>query len=128
MPTSDPHSKMMCKFRELLKLLNINLNHFPTHEKYALTTQIRECAYLIHGYIIEGEKRYQKKTTLTNLDIEHEKLRCMLSLAFELGYFEYHNSKHQRTEGNALKRYTSLSILVNELGAMIGGWIKHASK
>lgn len=69
MPTSDPHSKLLCKFREMLKLLTINLNHFPTHEKFALTTQIRECAYLIHGYIIEGEKRYQKKTTLTNLDI-----------------------------------------------------------
>lgn len=47
----------------------------------------------------------------------------MLSLAFEMGYFAYHNTKHERTEGNALRRYTSLSILVNELGAMIGGWI-----
>ena len=112
----------------MVKLLSINLNHFPTHEKFGLTTRIRNCAYSIYELIIEGEKRYTKKTTLTNLDIEHEKLRMLLNLAFELGYFDYHNTKHTRSEGDALRRYTSLSIYVNELGAMIGGWIRCETK
>lgn len=76
------------KFTEFIKLLNIYLNHFPRHEKYALANLVRNTAYEIYDYITEGQKRYHKKTTLTNLDIAHERLRMQLYLANELGYFQ----------------------------------------
>lgn len=85
----DPEAIINIKFIEMMKLLNIYLNHFPKHEKYALCNLIRTTAYELYNLIIEGQKKYYKKTTLTNLDIVHEKLRMQVNLAFELGYFNF---------------------------------------
>ena len=59
------------KFMEFIKLLNVYLNHFPKHEKYAFSNRTRNTAYEIYDLIVEGQKRYHKKTTLVNLDIIH---------------------------------------------------------
>lgn len=111
------------KFVEFMKLLNVYLNHFPRHEKYALSNRIRNTAYEMYDYVTEGQKRYHKKTTLTNLDIAHERLRMQLWLAYNLGYFRFGKKDEapQATEG---RRYAAISRGVDELGRMIGGWIK----
>ncbi|MFA7029991.1 MAG: four helix bundle protein [Candidatus Cloacimonadaceae bacterium] len=57
------------KFLEMAKLLNVYLNHFPRHEKYALANNIRNTAYSMYDLITECQKRYFKKTSLTELDI-----------------------------------------------------------
>lgn len=62
------------------------------------------------------------------LDVHHEQLRTFINLAFEMGYFGYHHQKSTRSPSDALRRYTAVSILVNELGAMIGGWIRSLRK
>lgn len=110
------------KFMELAKLLNIYLNHFPRHEKYALANRIRNTAYEIYDLISEGQKRYHKKTTLTELDIAHERLRMQLYLSYELGYFGYKHGEQDSSMEES--RFVSISALVDELGKMIGGWIK----
>lgn len=114
------------RFVEMAKLLNIYLNHFPRHEKYALSTRIRNTLYQVYDYITEGQKRYHKKTTLTNLDISHEQLRMQLHLANELGYFRFRDGKTDDKDPDQLAqhRYTAISRLVDEIGRMIGGWIQ----
>lgn len=82
-------AKLDVKFIEFAQQMNLYLNHFPKHEKFGLSQQIRNAAYAVHGYIVESQKRYMKKTSLTNLDICHEQLRMFLRLAFELGYFKF---------------------------------------
>jgi len=79
------------KFMEMVKLLNIYLNHFPKHEKYALANNIRNTAYRLYDLITECHKKYFKKTTASELDITHEKLRMQVYLASELGYFKFKN-------------------------------------
>ena len=118
-------AKLDRKFTEFAKLMNVYLNHFPKHEKYGLALEIRKTAYEMYGYIVESQKRYYKKTSLTNLDICHEKLRMFLRLANELGYFGFKDSRlaEKDSEGIAEHRYTSIGRLVDELGRMIGGWI-----
>lgn len=111
------------KFTEMMKLLNIYLNHFPKYEKYALCTQIRNTAYEIYNLITEGQKRYYKKTTLTALDIAHESLRMQVYLAHELGYFCFKDGRPGKTKSGE-QRYLAISKQVDELGRMIGGWIK----
>lgn len=113
------------KFLEFAKLLDIYLNHFPKHEKYALANRIRNTAYEVYDLISEGQKRYHKKTTLTDLDITHEKLRMQIRLANELGYFGYADAREVKKSHEELEqhRYLTLSIMVDELGRMIGGWI-----
>jgi len=114
------------KFAEFAKLMNVYLNHFPRHEKYALANRIRNTAYEMYDYITEGQKRYFKKTSLTGLDIIHEKLRMQLYLAYELGYFSFKDGKEadQAPGELAEHRFSALNALVDELGKMIGGWIK----
>lgn len=110
------------KFLELAKLLNIYLNHFPKHEKYALCNTIRTSAYRVYDLIVECQKRYYKKTSLSELDIAHEKLRMQLHLAFELGYFRFKNGK-ESNDVHAHRRYLAISKLVDEIGKIIGAWI-----
>ena len=118
-------AKLDRKFVDFARQMNLYLNHFPKHEKYGLSLQIRNAAYDVYGYVVESQKRYHKKTSLTNLDIRHEQLRMLIRLAFELGYFEFDNG--ERDDGHpeqlAAKRYTALSSRIDELGRMIGGWL-----
>ena len=120
----DPEAAILHKCRELILLLNVNLNHFPRHEKYALCQQIRVAVYDVLKGLVECQKRYHNKTSLTRLDVQHEQLRTLVNLAFEMGYFGYHHHQRGRSDAESLRRYTAVSILVNELGAMIGGWIR----
>jgi len=106
-----------------MKLLNIYLNHFPKHEKFALALQIRQTAYRVFDLMVECQKRYYKKTSLSELDITHEKLRMQIYLANELGYFSFKNGKHD-TSTSSTHRYLAISRIVDEIGKMIGSWIK----
>lgn len=63
-------------------LLNVHLNHFPKHEKYGLSQSIRQAAYDVYTLLVEGQKRYHNKTTLSKLDVKHEQLRMLVNLLF----------------------------------------------
>jgi ssDNA-specific exonuclease RecJ len=118
-------AKLDVKFIAFAKQMNLYLNHFPSHEKFGLSQVIRCKAYEIYGLVVESQKRYQKKTSLTHLDVCHEQLRMLLRLAFELGYFEFKDGAKAASgvEKTAAHRYLVISRLVDELGRMIGGWI-----
>ena len=118
---------MDTRFVDFARQMNLYLNHFPKHERYGLSQQIRNTAYEMYGFVIESQKRYQKKTSLTNLDIAHEQLRMFLRLAFELGYFKFKDgalSTDKDHDKTATHRYLVISRMVDELGRMIGGWIQ----
>lgn len=113
------------KYTDMVKLLNIHLNHFPKHEKYGLCLKIRNCAYELYELMIECKKKYYNKTTFSKLDIKHEQLRMLLKLAFDLGYYDYRQGKSLNNHDESFRRFTAISIIVNDIGKMIGGWIKH---
>ncbi len=121
----NPEANLCRKFMEFSKLLNIYLNHFPKFERFALEQRIRNTAYEVYDLISEGQKRYFKKTTLTDLDITHERLRMQLLLAYELGYFRFKDGKKQEKSGGELEahRFMAITKLNDELGRMVGGWI-----
>ncbi len=114
------------KFVEFAKLLNLYLNHFPKSEKYGLAQQIRQAAYDVYGMIVEAQKRFHKKTTLSNLSVRHEQLRMFINLAHELGYFEFKDGSRSDDSPRRLAahRHVAVSRLVDELGRMIGGWVR----
>jgi hypothetical protein len=119
---ANSEAQIVMRFVEMAKLLNVYLNHFPRHERYALSTLIRRTLYELFDLITEGQKRYHKKTTLTNLDITHERLRMQVWLAHELGYFGYHDGR-QGEDSDPARRYLAINRLIDEVGRMIGGWI-----
>ena len=119
---TDGEAVLNHKFMEMIKLLNVYLNHFPRHEKYALANMIRNTAYALYDLVTECQKRYFKKTSLTELDIMHEKLRMQVYLANELGYFGFKDGKENGSVSSA-KRFMAITKLIDEMGRMIGGWI-----
>jgi len=111
------------KFVEMMKLLNTYLNHFPRYEKFALSNNIRNTAYGVYDLITECQKKYYKKTSLTSLDIEHEKLRMQVFLANELGYFAFKDGTKNLEKVDPSHRFLAISLLIDEIGKIIGAWI-----
>lgn len=79
--------------------------------------------YECYAFFVEGYKRYHKRTTLTNLDIRHEQWRMLVNTANELEYFNFKDGKKLKGKEVAIRRFTAISLLIDELGRMIGGWI-----
>jgi (p)ppGpp synthase/HD superfamily hydrolase len=123
----DPNIVMYEKYMEYYYLMNIYLNHFPKHEKYALCTQIRNKSLEVYSLMVEVAKRYHKKTTLTNLDIAHQQLRMLINLAQRMGYFRFKNGKDEDDFKYEQHKILAITNLVNELGRMIGAWIKRVN-
>ena len=122
----DFDTTFMRKFKTFNKQINIYLNHFPKSEKYALSQSIRVDLYKVFDLIIEGQKRYHKKTTLTDLDISFDRLKAKLLLAYHLGYFSFKDGKTDDKNPMTIaeKRYSTISLMASELGKFIGSWIK----
>lgn len=87
------------------------LAQFPKSEKFALVTDIKHSMDILLSRCIEAQKRYYKKTTLQDMDVEVMKLRAYIRLSFQLGFLP-------------VKKYEIWSEKMVEIGKMLGGWIK----
>lgn len=87
------------------------LSQFPKSEKFALVTDIKHGMDILLSRCIEAQKRYYKKTTLQDMDVEVMKLRAYIRLSFQLGFLP-------------VKKYEIWSEKMVEIGKMLGGWIK----
>ena len=87
------------------------LTQFPKAVKFSLAEDIRNCMNKLLELTIEEEKRYIKKTTIQNMDIENEKLKIYIRLSYQLRYIDKH-------------RYGVWESKIVEIGKMIGGLIK----
>jgi len=99
------------------------LAHFPNCHKFTLTQGIRQAYLDVYNLTTEAQKRYHKKTTLTQLDVRHEQLRMLVHLANELGLFDYSGGRRDAAAPGT-HRFVVLLRMVDELGRMIGGWGK----
>lgn len=91
------------------------LAQYPKAEKFALVVDIKRCMHKILEKIIEANKKYYKKTTLQELDVEIMKLKAYLRLSYNLKFLPP-------------KKYEIWSAKSVELGRMVGGWIKSSKK
>ena len=107
--------KILQKSFDMMKYAHSALAQFPKSENFALVVDIKRCMDLILERIIEGNKKYYKKTTLQELDVEINKLKAYVRLSYILGFLP-------------TKKYEIWSDMVVELGKMVGGWIKSQQK
>ncbi len=91
------------------------LAQFPKSEKFALAADIKMCMHKVLEYIIVAHKKYYKKTTLQELDVEVTKLKVFVRLARDLGFLP-------------VKKYEIWTGYLVEIGKMVGGWIKSTKK
>ncbi|MCL1161514.1 diversity-generating retroelement protein Avd [Shewanella chilikensis] len=99
------------KCREMMMYGYQAIKQFPKHERHVLGAEIRLSMLQLQRLIITAFKRYHKKTTLTDLDIELAILKRRVRLAKDLRYIN-------------IKRYEIWVGQLVELGKMIGGWIR----
>jgi len=103
------------KIREMIKYNSVMLVHFPKHEKFLLAETIRDLGYSIFEGAIIVNKRFHKKTTLTEMNVNHELLRQLVNLSYELKYI---NAQKHRVSQNH----------ISEVGKMIGAWVKRLNE
>ena len=102
---------LLQKILDMMEYGYVCLRQFPKSEKYALATDIKRCMDEMVSLAITAQKRYYKKTTLQDLDIEIMKLRVYIRLAYRLRFLP-------------MEKYENWSAKVVEIGKMLGGWIK----
>jgi four helix bundle protein len=103
--------KILQKVFDMIKYGYGALAQFPKSEKFALAADIKHCLDIILERVIEASKKYYKKTTLQELDVEVAKLKAYLRLSQSLGFLPF-------------KKYEIWSGMAIEIGRMVGGWIK----
>lgn len=87
------------------------LAQYPKSEKFSMCADIKHVMDQMLELIIEAEKKYFKKTTLQDLDVEIAKLKAYIRLSFDLRFISTHT-------------YEVWSAKVVEIGKMLGGWMK----
>lgn len=105
--------EILLKFEGVMDYGHAALQQFPKHQRHVLAARIDSCMTDILELILTANLRYHKKTTLTELDIKLHVLRHLLRLAKRRGYL-------------SMRRYEVWSRHINEVGRMVGGWIKWA--
>jgi hypothetical protein len=89
----------------------VALRQFPVFERHVLAAEMRGSMWSLLRLIVLCNKRYYKKTTLQDLDVELDLLRAQVRLAKGLGYLDF-------------KKYEHWAKLNDEIGRMLGGWLK----
>lgn len=89
----------------------VALRQFPAFERHVLAAEMRSSMWGLLKLIVVCNKKYFKKTTMQELDAELDLLRCQVRIAKQLGYLDF-------------KKYEHWSSLNDEIGRMLGGWLK----
>ena len=87
------------------------LNQFPKVQKFVMAASIRAQMHSLLELCITANKKYFKKTTMQDMDVALDILRHYIRLAKDLGYLPF-------------KKYENWSKLLDEIGRMLGGWMK----
>ena len=103
--------KTLQKIEDMMEYAYPALAQFPKAEKFSLAQDIRHSMNLLLELTITEDKKYTKKTTLENMDIELSKLKVYIRLAMKLRFISFH-------------RYEVWEGMLVEIGKMIGGLLK----
>ncbi|WP_024346601.1 diversity-generating retroelement protein Avd [Lacrimispora indolis] len=99
------------KTKDLMQYLYISFVKYPRSEKLGFVADYKKCLFSFLGYIITAQKKYYKKTTLQDADVQLELLRLFNDLSYDMKFIDE-------------KRYKLISDRLCEIGRLLGGWIK----
>lgn len=99
------------KVYDMIEYGYIALRQYPKSERHTLAAETKRSMYELMKLVIRANKKYHKKTTLQDLDIELENLRYLVRLGMRLGFLPF-------------KKFEVWSKQLDEIGRMLGGWIK----
>jgi four helix bundle protein len=103
--------QILQKTYDMVQYGYVCLRQFPKSEKFALAAEIKGVMARLLRLIVRANKRYHKKTTLQDVDIELATLRTYVRLAKDLKFLPF-------------RKYENWAKMLDEIGRMLGGWIK----
>ena len=128
------------KIEDMMKYGKKAVAQFPRRERQT-ADEIRKTMLEMYKLSIMIERKYFKKTTLQELDVQLEILRHLVRLASDKDYYDERTPKKspdgntiKDKNGNAeyvkvqpplpMKKYECWSNMLSEIGRLIGGYIK----
>jgi len=99
------------KTYDLILWLYPTVNKFPKSQRFVLGQHIENLSLEILEKIIEVNTYQKKAELLKKISIELDKLRFLIRLSRDLKMID-------------LRKYEIASEKINEIGKMLGGWIK----
>ncbi|ALO46564.1 diversity-generating retroelement protein Avd [Pseudohongiella spirulinae] len=103
------------KVEDMIDYGYIALRQFPKSERHVLSAEIRQCMWSILRCVIKCNLARDKRAALLQLDVELNVLRSFLRRAMQYQFLQF-------------KKFEHWSKLNDEIGRMIGGWIKSQSQ
>ncbi len=103
--------KIRQKTEDMIKYGYICLRQFPKSEKHTLAAQVKVCMVGLLRLIIACNKQFSKRTAMREVDVELDILRAYVRLSHELGFLPF-------------RKYENWAKMNDEIGKMLGGWIK----
>lgn len=114
-PDDEEELLIVKKITEMMEYAYLALAQFPRSEKQAMVADIKRCIDRLLERAIEANKKYFKKNTLQEMDVELAKLKKYIRLAYRLKFLPY-------------KKYKNWTAMTKEIGRMLGGWIKSTKR
>ncbi len=99
------------KWIDFLKWLFVTTDKFPKKTRFTFVDHLTRLSLLVVEDIVEARYSRNKTPLLKRVNMNLEKLRVLMRICFEL-----------RLLSKKSYQYSSRSI--NEIGKMLGGWIK----
>ncbi len=91
------------------------LRQYPKSERFVLAADTRASMYRMVELIVTCNKKYTKKTTLQQLDIELDVLRMKVRIGMKAGFLPF-------------KKYENWAKKLDEIGKLLGGWMRAESR
>lgn len=103
--------KVRQKCEDMIAYGYVALRQFPKSERFSLAADIKHCMFRLLTLVITANQRREKRPLLEELDVQLDVLRSMIRVAMQLGFLPF-------------KKYELWSGQLNEIGRMLGGWMK----
>jgi hypothetical protein len=107
--------KVVQKYVDMAKYMNGVLRNFPKAEKYAMAADIRHALWEAGSLLNRASdipSRARKLLLVERADERIGDLKFMVRLGMEMEFVSF-------------EKYKNFSLMVTEVGRMLGGWLKN---
>ena len=103
--------KIRQKCEDMIAYGYVAIQQFPKSEKHTLAADIKRSMFRLLELIIICDKKYYKKNTMQEVDVELDVLRSYIRISMTLKFLPF-------------KKYEVWAGYLGEIGKMVGGWMK----
>jgi hypothetical protein len=108
--------ELIRRSEKLMDEIDVITSRYPRTARFGLAKRTQDTMEEFYCLLVEGAKRYMKKSTLQNADIRLYLLKRLIRIA---------HSRHYISTG----QYKALIVdYLLEIGMMLGGWIRSVNE